>query len=158
MSLDKKKDMAWAPATWNLLHTIAEKIHEDTFPTYREELIRMTKTICGVLPCPTCSADATRLLKGYKSYNNIKTKQDFKLFLFGFHNIVNQKTKKDIQPETILEIYKQKQLIIVLNYWMQHFKTPGLNTRLIMEDMHRTRTKKYVYNFVIQNMRIFNMN
>ena len=36
----------WGPPTWTLFHTLAEKIHEDTFPILGPQLFYHIKNIC----------------------------------------------------------------------------------------------------------------
>lgn len=90
MSLSKEN---WGNNIWYLFHSIAHKIKEDRFEFHRNNLFFIIKTICNTLPCPDCSKDATNMLNKI-DYNSIKNKNDFKMFLFNFHNAVNAKLNK----------------------------------------------------------------
>lgn len=83
----------WGNNIWYLFHTIAHKIKEQEFNNVKEDLIYILKTICSNLPCPECSSDATNLLNKV-NFNNINSKQDFKLLIFNFHNHINKKLNK----------------------------------------------------------------
>jgi hypothetical protein len=67
-------------------------------------LIYIVKSICSTLPCPDCSKDATQVLNN-TNFNNIRTKEDFKLFIFNFHNSVNKKLNKPNYDFSNLEKY-----------------------------------------------------
>ena len=90
MSLCKE---TWGNNIWYLFHSIAHKIKEDRFEFHRTNLFFIIKTICNTLPCPDCSKDATIMLSKI-DYNNIRNKNDFKMFLFNFHNAINAKLNK----------------------------------------------------------------
>ena len=90
MSLSKEN---WGNNIWYLFHSIAHKIKEDRFEFHKNNLFFIIKTICNTLPCPDCSKDATNMLNKI-DYNSIKNKNDFKMFLFNFHNAVNAKLNK----------------------------------------------------------------
>jgi len=90
MSLSKEN---WGNNIWYLFHSIAHKIKEDRFEFHRTNLFFIIKTISNTLPCPDCSKDATIMLSKI-DYNNIRNKNDFKMFLFNFHNAINAKLNK----------------------------------------------------------------
>ena len=94
----------WGPNIWGLFHGLACKIREDRFVYHKDRLIYILKNICTTLPCPECSKDATNILNSF-NFNNIKTKEDFKQFVFNFHNIVNKKLNKPIYEYINLDKY-----------------------------------------------------
>jgi hypothetical protein len=94
----------WGNNIWALFHGLSCKIKEDKFLYHRDRLIYIVKSICATLPCPDCSKDANYLLNN-TNFNNIRTKEDFKLFIFNFHNSVNKKLKKPIYEYNNLEKY-----------------------------------------------------
>ena len=81
--------------TWYFFHTFAEKIKEDKFYSHREILFSIIKDTCSVLPCPNCRSHAIASLKNV-NWDNIKTKTDFKSFLFNFHNIINKRKRFNV--------------------------------------------------------------
>ena len=69
---------AWGPPTWTLFHTLAEKIHEDTYPILGPQLFYHIKNICRNLPCPECSQHASTFLtkinfNGIGKFNHFAT-------------------------------------------------------------------------------------
>ena len=61
----------WGPPTWLFLHTIAEKIKEDSYPTIGRQLINNIIHICGLLPCPECSTHAKKFWSNV-TINNVQ--------------------------------------------------------------------------------------
>lgn len=90
MSFSKE---TWGNNIWYLFHSIAHKIREDKFEFHKKNIFFIIKTICNTLPCPDCSKDATLMLNRV-DFNSIKTKNDLKMFLFNFHNAINNKLNK----------------------------------------------------------------
>ena len=83
----------WGNNIWYLFHSLAHKIREEKFDAHKNNLIFIIKTVCNTLPCPECSKDATAMLDKV-DFNNIKNKNDFKIFLLNFHNAINAKLNK----------------------------------------------------------------
>jgi hypothetical protein len=83
----------WGPNIWCLFHGLSCKINEEKFLYHKERLIYIVKNICATLPCPDCSKDALTVLNKV-NFNTIKNKEEFKIFLFNFHNSVNKKLNK----------------------------------------------------------------
>ena len=114
----------WGNTIWYLFHTIAHKIKEEEFLNSKKDLIFLINTICSNLPCPECSNDAINILNKV-DLNKINTKQEFKIFLFNFHNHVNKKLEKPIFNEkdlddkyskaNILSLYKNFNIIFLSN-------------------------------------------
>ena len=67
----------WGPPIWRLLHTMAEKIHEDDFNKLMPQMFVLIKRVCAYLPCPDCSQHATQFLAKLKP-EQISTKINFK--------------------------------------------------------------------------------
>jgi hypothetical protein len=94
----------WGSNIWSLFHGLSCKINEEKFLYHKDRLIYIVKSICSTLPCPECSNDATAILNTF-NFNNIKNKEDFKVFLLNFHNIINKKLKKPLYEYSNLDIY-----------------------------------------------------
>lgn len=106
----------WGNVTWYLFHGLAEKIKEDNFLANKDLLIKILKSICQNLPCPDCSQHATKMLNDV-NFSGIKTKEDFKKFVFKFHNIINMKLNKKSFTEEELVKYNTINIPII----SQHF-------------------------------------
>ena len=90
MSFSKE---TWGNNIWYLFHSIAYKIREDKFESQKNNIFFIIKNICNTLPCPDCSRDANVMLNKI-DFNTIKNKHDLKMFLFNFHNAINNKLNK----------------------------------------------------------------
>ena len=90
MSVSKE---TWGNNIWYLFHSLAHKIREEKFDTHKNNIIFIIRTICGTLPCPDCSKDATNMLNKI-DFNTIRNKNDLKMFFFNFHNAINAKLGK----------------------------------------------------------------
>ena len=83
----------WGPAIWILFHTLSEKVSDQAYPFIKGQLFAQIRRICGFLPCPECSADATSFLAKI-NVNDLKTKLEFRNTFYLFHNWVNAKKRK----------------------------------------------------------------
>ncbi len=83
----------WGTPTWYFLHTLAEKIKEETYIKHRDTIISFIKNTCNNLPCGYCSDHAKLYVRNLNS-KNVPTKEHLKQFLFAFHNDVNKKTNR----------------------------------------------------------------
>lgn len=92
MSFSKE---TWGNNIWYLFHSLAHKIREDKFDIQKNNIIFIIKTICNTLPCPDCSKDATYMLNKI-DFNTIRNKNDLKMFIFNFHNVINAKLNKQL--------------------------------------------------------------
>tara|TARA_B110000967_G_C18886981_1_gene564648 strand:- start:1484 stop:1945 length:462 start_codon:yes stop_codon:yes gene_type:complete len=151
----EKKNMIWGKYTWMLFHTLAEKIKEEEFENEKETLISFIKRLCGVLPCSDCAMHATYTLNHYK-YHFIKTKDDFKKFLFEFHNLVNKRKEYQNQTISILEQYEKAILYKIVHVWNTTFVVSGMNSRLLTDSMHRNKIKKEFLKYMQFNKHKFN--
>ena len=95
----------WSHPTWHLFHSFSVCIEEDFYKKNRDECLGIISLICDHLPCPFCQQDASNYVKDIlkKKLNN---KEDFKRYLFDFHNVVNRKTNKHNADISIIKRYK----------------------------------------------------
>lgn len=103
----------WGNTVWFLFHTIAEKIREEKFNNAKPEIINIIKLTCKILPCPECSQHATELINSVK-LEEITTKEELKLFLFNFHNHINNKLNKPIFNKEELNKYNKANIYIII--------------------------------------------
>ena len=139
----------WSIPTWYLLHGIAEKIKEDYYNEHKEDIIKILKDICYNLPCPYCRKNAIQYLKK-QNFKLLKTKHQFKIFIYNFHNNVNKKLNKKIFDENILKKYEK---INLLNVWLLFDKNFNSNY-LSSHDFNRWRrsmTNSYVKKYLRKN-------
>lgn len=125
----------WGPPTWIFLHTIAEKVKENSFRLISQQLIKMIIQICNNLPCPECTVHAKAFWNNV-NVNNIQNKQDLINLLYVFHNSVNKRKKTQQFKHSDLVKYKNLKLIQQYNNFTKNFNTNG-NMNLINESFHR---------------------
>ena len=131
----------WGPPVWTLFHTLIEKLNPNAYYQLSNSLFSIIVQICGVLPCPECSRDASNFLAGI-NINNYKTKNEFKNMLYLFHNFVNVKKRKPLYNYANMNKYENINIFYVINNFLDKYNTKG-NMKLITESFQRT--------FVIKN-------
>jgi hypothetical protein len=132
------KKMKWGEPTWILLHTLAEKVNENTFSQIRVELLNTIYSICANLPCPDCAEHATAYLNGI-NFKTIQTKEQLKYMLYTFHNTVNLKKGVELFPIANLDKYAQLNLINVIYTFIPFLQDKSNSIRMIANDFHRAR-------------------
>jgi hypothetical protein len=119
-SANRDVNLLWGTYTWILFHWMGEQIKEEYFQEEREKLLTFIVKICSLLPCPTCREHARDYLK-HTSINLVRTKDELRHYLFHFHNSVNLRSKKEYQPHSILDKYKQINFDLLFKSWDYHF-------------------------------------
>ena len=140
-----KEELYWGKLTWGLFHTIAEQLQE---PKEFNNIKKLVETICQNLPCPHCRDHAKIYLKKKTLDKYVKTRNDLKMYLYEFHNVVNVRTKKKIQPIQILDQYSKINLFNLLNMWAKYFKIFQITPYTIKEHSDREKVKGQVYKYV----------
>ena len=143
----------WGPAVWTLFHTLIEKINDQAYPMLFQQLFLHFQKICKFLPCPECSRDATNFLAKTK-LNNLKNKNDFKNLFYIFHNYVNSKKKKQLFNFININIYKNFNIINVINKFIINYNTKG-NMNLISDSFQRQFVIKDFKKWISYNMKAF---
>ena len=155
--INPQKKMKWGQPTWFLFHTIAEKIKPDEFHYIRLELLNIISIICNNLPCPDCANHASEYMNKINK-NTIRTKQDLKLMLFQFHNVVNQ--KKNFPLFSIDELdskYSNANTINIIQNFMYHFQDKHHSLRMIANDIHRSRISEQLKLWFNANIQYFDL-
>lgn len=148
------KKIKWGEPFWFLFHVLAEKIKESEFPRLRAGLLNLVLTICQNLPCPECTGHATRYLNGI-NFNIIRTKDDFKMMLFDFHNSVNIRKQYPVYPIEHLSKYALGNVIPIIENFMRHFLKNNKTFHLIADDMHRRQISVSVNSWFRENISAF---
>ena len=146
----------WGKYTWYLFHALAEKINNNHFDKGCIKIINWVKLICLNLPCPYCAEHASMLLNKYSLYHKIKNKENLKMFLFEFHNIVNKKTKKIIETNDILNKYESINLNKLLQLWNHNFVLNVNDLHYFKKKNEILRVKKQIINDINKNIYLFN--
>ena len=151
----KKKEMLWGAPTWFLLHTLAEKVKDDSFNSIRNDLFEMIRTICSNLPCPKCSNHAIEYMK-YINFNSITNKRELQLFLFQFHNDVNKRKSVPLfEKDELSEKYSKANTINIIHNFFHFFKDRSRNVNMISLNLYRERIIKDLRLWFQQNIQHF---
>jgi hypothetical protein len=143
----------WGPAVWTLFHTLVEKINEDHYLTIYQQLVFHIQRICRFLPCPDCADDASKYLTKV-NLANCKTKVELKNMMYLFHNYVNAKKRKSLFNYGNIDIYKNNNLIHVINNFLLKYNTKG-NMKLLAESFQRQLIIKEITSWLNKYMYVF---
>jgi len=147
--------MKWGEPIWFLFHTLAEKIKEEHFQSKKYELIELVKNICANLPCPKCCDHATAYMKKL-NLESIKTKRDWKDFLYKFHNEVNQRKNFPDFPHAELDAkYQSANTLKVINYFISIYREKSGSLQMIAIEMTRMRILRITQQWLTANLSIF---
>ena len=136
MSVDIK---TWGNNIWVLFHGLIHKLDESKYSIWKDDFIYIFITICNNLPCPECSNDANNIIKK-TNFKNINSKEEFKKFIFNFHNYVNKKLKKPEFKFDELNIYDNINIFAVINNFILIFKLNSNIPQLMSQSFHRQNT------------------
>jgi len=145
----------WGPPTWDLIHTLVEKIKEDKFLTMYLQIYHNIVMICNNLPCPECAMHATQFLSKVNP-NNLKNKSDLINLMYVFHNVVNKRKGNPLYKYEEMQIYKSKNLINCFNRFSDNF-TSGGNVRLLADNFHRKQLISSIRKWIMQNIQNFDI-
>ena len=145
----------WGPPTWIFMHTLCEKIKEESFHIVGPSLINLLSKICFNLPCPECSQHAKKFWGNVKQAN-INNKRDLMNLMFVFHNVVNK--RKHLPPFKYIDLqyYKTKNIIETYNSFQKNFNTKG-NMNLIAESFHRNMMLSNLKKWMMENIKYFEL-
>ena len=145
----------WGPATWKLLHCMVLKAN-DAIPTASFiELKHIIIRILSNLPCPYCTSHALSIIasSNYKAIQNIN---DLRMFVFQFHNKVNQQVNKPlITYDEHIAIYCNLRLDMVLQNFLKIYQIQSSGVNMMLYGFHRKQMLQDVYNFFIRNKKIY---
>jgi hypothetical protein len=145
----------WGPATWTLFHTLAEKIQDTQFNDTKSDLLTFIKRICSNLPCPDCAAHATQYTSKLTP-NHFTSKEQFKLFLFHFHNSVNIRTgKRPFMLEELNAKYSRANTFVVVPYFIKVYSYRNTNVRLLINSFHKDILIKDFIKWIRENSHRF---
>jgi hypothetical protein len=121
----------WASSTWAFFHSIAENIHPAFYSRNYPYMLAMIKGICANLPCQYCQRHADNYMSRIRSVD-VRTKSQFRLLLYNFHNSVNARLGKPQYPLKGLGKYRTRAVGHILRAFLAGFTksygglTPGL--------------------------------
>ena len=144
------KKMKWGEPTWILLHTLCEKVKDNSFDKILPSLLNIIYIICTNLPCPDCSAHAKQYLDSIR-FKSIQTKPQLKKIMFDFHNSLNARKGFPIFKYADLNKYSTAITINVIYNFMNYYSVKNRSIHMISNDIYRN-------NIIIQIKEWFNVN
>lgn len=134
----------WGPATWTMLHCLVLKIKDDA--NNIEQLKSMISSICENLPCPYCASHARSILQK-SNFSRIQDMLSLRVFVFQFHNKVNEKLKKpQMEYSEHLERYKNSNLVDVINTFIQAYNNNS-GTTMMLYSFHKKQVTQQLRNY-----------
>jgi hypothetical protein len=150
-------DMTWGKAYWLFFHTIAVKIKPEYYLQYRDHLFGIVTEICNNLPCPNCAQHASEYIKKI-DVKSLKTKDDFIMCLFIFHNSVNKrKSFPEFSVDELRSKYSTANLKNIINYFIHYYRMDYRSIRMIADTMHRQRSATRILQWLQSNVNLFNL-
>lgn len=119
----------WGTPTWTLFHAIAEQIPDDLYNVQGENIYKLFRRVCSILPCPDCQKHARVYLKRHK-FAFVTTRERFRDFLVKFHNEVNKRKRKPMY-EYDPEDYKSHNILHCCQVFTENFKGTGTQRTML---------------------------
>jgi len=142
----------WGPFIWYLFHTLSYKVKDEYFAMLKDDMIKNFVAICKNLPCPACATHATEYMAKV-NFSAIRTKEDFKLLFFRFHNDVNKrKGYPEFSYKEFEDKYSNANTLNIINQFLYIFQNRSLNIRLISDDIYRKNLSVYLSEWFKQNL------
>ena len=144
----------WGPATWKLLHCMVLNV-KNIEPGQLIDLKNIIMRIVSNLPCPYCTSHALSTIakSNFRIINNI---DDLKMFMFQFHNKVNQQVnKKIITYEEHIPIYCNLNLEVVFQDFLNIYQKQMGGITMMLYGFHRKQMLIDVFNFFKRNKMIY---
>jgi hypothetical protein len=148
------KKAVWGPATWKLLHCMVLKVNKIE-PQQLIELKNIIMRIVSNLPCPYCTAHALSNIAS-SNFKMIQNINDLKLFMFQFHNKVNQQTNKPlITYDDHLPLYCNLKMQDVLQDFLNIYQTQMGGVTMMLYGFHRKQMLLDVFRYFKTNRVIY---
>ena len=141
----------WGPPTWMFFHCFAEKINPSFYEKNYIKCFGIIKKICSSLPCPICQHHAMSYLKRI-NVHSLRKKDQFKRFLFNFHNYANANTHKKTENINILRKYEKGIFINISKYFFQNFYSRQLLLRNFSMQMYEKKILKEIKDWLTKNI------
>lgn len=144
----------WGHVLWLFLHTISEKIKDESFEKHKSFLSNIISSLCSTIPCYECEKDSLAYIKNHP-LQRIKSKSDLKLYLFDFHNHVNKKTHKTAFELKQLEQYKKYSFIKIINLFKKYYLYYRGNTLDLSKGLQRRMVIQNIMEYINKNKNDF---
>lgn len=153
----EEKKMYWGRSTWQLFHSIGEKINPSFYARNRYLILDMIKLICKNLPCPDCARHATSFMNNVHP-DSVPNKREFRAMLYVFHNSVNSRVGKPQYHHSRLIEHKNANMGIVLQNFLTFFAkryNGTIQAGITSTEMARRRISSDVAGWFKSNWRYF---
>ena len=151
---EKQPTMKWGRPIWTFFHVTAQKIKPEYFNNIIKDYLNNIILICGVLPCPICSAHATEYLRAI-NMNNIRSNEDLIQLFFNFHNAVNMRKGFQVLVRDNIPDYGAMSTLSVVHAFMRAFEDKTRAMKLMADDLARIRTAQRLKTWINQNIQYF---
>ena len=135
----------WGAAVWYFFHTVSGRINENYYRANYEYIWNFFKRICSTLPCPHCQKHAIQYVSKI-NINKVNSKEKLKNIIFHFHNSVNSKTGKKIEPKSILEKYDRANIKKIFDLFEERFFHSYIGRRQF-DDWIKNEVRQEYYKF-----------
>lgn len=152
---NQKQGMQWGKHVWYFLHTFIEKIKDFEFENVRTDILKFIFQICTNLPCPLCSEHAKNHLNGI-NFNLLNSKQQVKITLFNFHNMLNKQKGYVIFTQAELSKYSNADFKRVIFNFFNAYIEKNNNLRMMNQNLHRALIIKDLKTWFSYNQNKFN--
>lgn len=146
------KIKVWGPITWNLLHTICEKIYADRFAHAKKDVIQIVLLIIQNIPCPICREHAEQYLKKHNIFS-CNSRDELIKYVFNFHNDASIHAKNPVFGKEILKKYNNFSFNDVVNQYMQYFKNARSDD--LKFSFSKNQNLKKIFNLLVNNTKNF---
>jgi hypothetical protein len=147
----------WGPATWKLLHCMVLNANNDIQPSQLIDLKNIILRIVSNLPCPYCTSHAINHISK-SNFNNIQNINDLRVFIFQFHNKVNQQlNKKLITYEEHNDIMCKLNFKQVIIDFINIYQSKNAGVTMMLYNFHRKLMVQDMYKYFKLNSKVFNL-
>ena len=147
----------WGPPTWAMLHCLVLKIKDEPPIKTLNSLKHMISYICDNLPCPYCAAHARSIIQK-SNFNKISDILTLRVFIFDFHNKVNERLKKqNMDYSSHLEKYKNIKLVDAINTFITVFNNNS-GTTMMLYSFHKKQVTEKLKQYFRENASLYILN
>jgi hypothetical protein len=131
--------------------------NNDIQPSQLIDLKNIIMRIVSNLPCPYCTSHAINHISK-SNFNSIQNINDLRVFMFQFHNKVNQQlNKKLITYEQHTEIMCNLNFKQVIIDFINIYQSKNAGVTMMLYNFHRKIMVQDMYKYFKLNSKVFNL-
>lgn len=143
----------WGPLGWMTLHSVSTSYPERPTPTERQLVHTWLDLFRDTITCAHCRTHFTTMLQNYRARfpTMLDSRQDFAMFVFRAHNVVNARLSKPIHATVadclatlrkIIETrsaaeYRMAYLNHIIRYWQTMQDMSGITALKKIQEMRK---------------------